>query len=29
MATTVATLLERKNPVVFSVYPETSIFEAG
>jgi CBS domain-containing protein len=29
MATTVATLLERKNPVVFSVSPETSIFEAG
>lgn len=29
MATTVATLLERKNPAVFSVSPETSIFEAG
>ena len=29
MATTVATLLERKNPAVFSVSPKTSIFEAG
>jgi CBS domain-containing protein len=29
MATTVATLLERKNPAVFSVSPEISIFEAG
>ncbi|HDL64548.1 MAG TPA: CBS domain-containing protein [Proteobacteria bacterium] len=29
MATTVATLLERKSPAVFSVSPETSIFEAG
>ena len=29
MATTVATLLERKNPAVFSVSPSTSIFEAG
>ncbi len=29
MATTVATLLERKNPDIFSVSPDTSIFEAG
>jgi len=29
MATTVATLLERKSPEIFSVSPDTSIYEAG